>query len=98
LMASTQATRAMANEAEGLFQLCRDSKVHPDLGDKPVFVLSAGRSLQEGYPVALHQSLAALSTNGKHEILDGATHSGIVLKPEFAKICVQKILAVAQSK
>jgi hypothetical protein len=72
--------------------------VRPDLGNKPVVVLSAGRSLQEGYPVALHQGLAALSTNGKHEILEGATHSGIVLKPEFAKICVQRILAVAQSK
>ena len=84
----------MKSEAEVLLMVCRDSANLPNLGDKPLLVLSGQKSLDEGFPVALREQMAKLSTRGAHRIVPNASHSGIVLKPEPAAIAVAAILEV----
>jgi len=55
------------------------------LGAKPLIVLSAGQTLaQDPVFVDLHRELAALSTNGVHRVVDGASHGAMVLEAQYA--------------
>lgn len=94
LASSYKGSNAMKAEAVGLLDLCRDSAVLPDLQDKPLIVLSASRTIEDGFPVALHEQITKRSTRGVHRIVPNASHSGIVLKPEQAAVSVATILEV----
>jgi pimeloyl-ACP methyl ester carboxylesterase len=97
LASSYKASNAMKAEAVALFGLCRDSAQLPNLQDKPLLVLSGSKSLDEGFPVALREQMARLSTRGIHRIVVNASHSGIVLKPEPAAEVVAGILEVVNN-
>lgn len=94
LASSYKASSAMKAEAEGLLTVCRDSANLPSLEDRPLLVLSGSKSLEDGFPVALREQMARLSTRGAHRIVQNASHSGIVLKPESAAVSVAAILEV----
>ncbi len=81
LAATPKAANAIKSEANALFDICHDSAVFPKLGDKPVLVLSAAKTLEEGFPPRFHEEMAKLSTHGVHRVVPEATHSGMVLKP-----------------
>jgi pimeloyl-ACP methyl ester carboxylesterase len=97
LASTPKAMGAMRAEAEALFQLCAASWPFPSLGNKPLLVLSAGRTLAEGFPPAYHEEMAHLSTVGKREVVDGASHSGLVLRPEPAQRVVEAIIRVVRA-
>jgi pimeloyl-ACP methyl ester carboxylesterase len=97
LASSYQEANAMKSEAEALLTVCRDSMNLPNLGDKPLLVLSGQKSLDEGFSVALREQMARLSTRGVHRIVANASHSGIVLKPEPAAASVAAILEVVHA-
>ncbi len=94
LGSSSKELGALKAEAEALFALCKESLPFPSLGSKPLIVLSASRSLAEGFPSAFHEQLARLSDRGVHRVVPNASHSGLVLKPEPAAIAVDAILEV----
>jgi pimeloyl-ACP methyl ester carboxylesterase len=97
LASTPKAANAMKSEAVALFQLCRQSAELPDLGDKPVLVLSAARTLAEGFPVRYHEQMAHLSTRGVHRVVPDASHSGIVLKPGSAQVSADGIREVVDA-
>ena len=97
LASSYKEANAMKSEAEALLAVCRDSANLPNLGDKPLLVLSGQKSLDEGFPVALREEMARLSTRGAHRTVPNASHSGIVLKPEPAAASVAAILEVVHA-
>lgn len=91
LASPSKAAYAMKSEALALFSMCHDSAEFPNLGDKPVLVLSAARTLEEGFPARYHEQMAKLSTRGVHRIVPEASHSGIVLKPSPLHVSVEGI-------
>jgi pimeloyl-ACP methyl ester carboxylesterase len=63
-----------------------------DLGARPLVVLSAGQTLaQDPVFLDLHQELAALSRNGIHRVVDGASHADMVLNATFAEATISAI-------
>ena len=67
-----------------------------DFGDKPLVVLTAG-SGSDADSIAAHDDLAALSTNSAHRVVDGATHTSLVLDEQDAAATTQAILDVVSS-
>jgi pimeloyl-ACP methyl ester carboxylesterase len=97
-LASTyKGASAIKAEAVALFSVCKDSSTLPDLHDMPLIVLSASRTIEEGFPVALHEQMTKLSTRGIHRIVANASHSGIVLKPASADESIATILEVVSA-
>jgi hypothetical protein len=54
-----------------------------DFGDKPLAVLTAGSGSDAAWMEA-QDDLASLSTNSAHRVIDGATHTDLVLDEEAA--------------
>ncbi len=67
-----------------------------DFGDKPLVVLSAGVGSDAEWPQK-QQRLAALSTDGVHRVVDGASHEGLVGDPVHALTTGRAILEVVAS-
>jgi pimeloyl-ACP methyl ester carboxylesterase len=67
-----------------------------DFGDKPLVVLTAG-SGSDADKIAGHDDLAALSTNSAHRVVDGATHTSLILDEGDAAATTQAILDVVSS-
>jgi pimeloyl-ACP methyl ester carboxylesterase len=53
------------------------------LGATPLAVVSAGE--QDPDWLGLQEELATLSTNSRHHVIDGATHTSLVDDPEYAR-------------
>jgi pimeloyl-ACP methyl ester carboxylesterase len=81
----------------------------PSLGSRPLMVISANTAwLSRGAPAddarrtlnALHAELAGLSTNGRHRIIEGATHGSLVHNRDDAQAtiaAVETVLAAIQA-
>jgi pimeloyl-ACP methyl ester carboxylesterase len=67
-----------------------------DFGDKPLVVLTAG-SGSDADKIAAHDDLAAMSTNSAHRVVDGATHTSLILDEGDAAATTQAILDVVSS-
>jgi pimeloyl-ACP methyl ester carboxylesterase len=67
-----------------------------DFADKPLVVLTAGSGSAAGWS-AKQNALAALSTNGVHRVIDGATHASLISDEEDAAATTQAILDVVSS-
>jgi pimeloyl-ACP methyl ester carboxylesterase len=67
-----------------------------DFGDKPLVVLTAGSGHDAAW-FAAQDELASLSTNSAHRVIDGATHSDLVLEKDDAAVTSQAILDVVSS-
>lgn len=76
-MASTPGhVAAVIDEFAAVERLARDMRDTQDLGDIPVRVLSASDGDADFQ--ALQPDLAALSSNSRHDVIDGSTHSSII--------------------
>ena len=67
-----------------------------DFAAKPLFVLTAGK----GHPASWmreQSDAAALSSHSVHEVVDGATHTDLVLEEDYAAVTAQAIVAVVDS-
>jgi pimeloyl-ACP methyl ester carboxylesterase len=67
-----------------------------DFGDKPLAVLTAGTGSDAAW-MATQEDLASLSTNSVHRVIDGATHSDLVLQKDDAAVTSRAILDVVAS-
>jgi pimeloyl-ACP methyl ester carboxylesterase len=67
-----------------------------DFGDKPLVVLTAGSGHDASW-FAAQDDLATLSTNSAHRVIDGATHSDLILEEDAAAATSQAILDVVAS-
>ena len=67
-----------------------------DFGDKPLVVLTAGSGSDAAW-LAAQDDLASLSTNSAHRVIDGATHTDLVLDEDAAAATSQAILDVVSS-
>jgi len=67
-----------------------------DFGDKPLFVLTAGRGSDAAW-FAAQDHLATLSTNSTHRIVPGASHAALVDDKDGAAATTQAILDVVAS-
>nr|HMN30754.1 hypothetical protein [Caldilineaceae bacterium] len=72
-----------------------------DLGDKPLYVLSA---TEHGMPAEVEQlgaelqtELAGLSSNSIHQTVPGSDHASLLIKEEDAKATSTAILAVVEA-
>jgi len=67
-----------------------------EFADKPLFVLTAGK----GHPASWTREqtdASTLSSNSVHEIVDGATHTDLVIEEDYAAVTAQAIVAVVDS-
>lgn len=67
-----------------------------DFTDKPLVVLTAGSGSAAGW-LAPQISLAALSTNSAHHVIDGATHASLISDEDDAAATTQAIHDVVAS-
>jgi Ca2+-binding RTX toxin-like protein len=67
-----------------------------DFGDKPLIVLTAGSGHDAAW-FAAQDDLASLLTNSAHRVIDGATHSDLILEEDAAAATSQAILDVVSS-
>jgi pimeloyl-ACP methyl ester carboxylesterase len=67
-----------------------------DFGDKPLVVLTAGTGSDAAWMAAQNQTVT-LSTNSVHRVVDGATHSDLILKQAYAAVTAQAINDVVSS-
>jgi CMP-2-keto-3-deoxyoctulosonic acid synthetase len=74
----------------------RQDKALTSLGGKPLFVLTADRGQQSGWPAAQNK-LAGLSTNSVHETTHGATHAALLDDRNYAAVSSRAIEAVVRS-
>jgi pimeloyl-ACP methyl ester carboxylesterase len=64
-----------------------------NFSDKPLVVLTAGTGSQPGW-AASQEALASLSTNSRHRIIDGATHTSLITDQQGAAATIRGILDV----
>jgi len=67
-----------------------------DFGDKPLVVLTAGAETDATHDAAQNK-LATLSTGSSHRVVDGASHAGLILDEQYAKVTTRAILDVVSS-
>jgi pimeloyl-ACP methyl ester carboxylesterase len=67
-----------------------------DFGDKPLIVLTAGSGHDAGW-FAAQDDLATLSTNSAHRVVDGATHTDLILERDAAAATSRAIRDVVSS-
>jgi len=67
-----------------------------DFGDKPLVVLTAGAQTDATHDAAQNK-LATLSTDSSHRVADGASHPGLILDEQYAKVTTRAILDVVSS-
>jgi pimeloyl-ACP methyl ester carboxylesterase len=66
-----------------------------DFGDKPLFVLTAGEHPASW--ITAQKKMTTLSTNSAHQVVDGATHAGLLTEPQYAPHVTQAVLDVLTS-
>jgi pimeloyl-ACP methyl ester carboxylesterase len=69
---------------------------HPDLGDLPVVVVSAG--LADASQVARHADLAARSRRGRHVIAEGSGHWIPLDRPDLVAAIVREVVDAVASR
>ncbi len=67
-----------------------------DFNDKPLIVLTAGTGGRPGW-AASQETLAALSTNSLHRVIDGSTHASLIDEQDDAAATTQGILDVVSA-
>jgi pimeloyl-ACP methyl ester carboxylesterase len=67
-----------------------------DFTNKPLIVLTAGRGHDAAWSAA-QNDMATLSTNSVHRVIDGATHTSLIMEEEDAAATTQAILDVVAS-
>jgi pimeloyl-ACP methyl ester carboxylesterase len=67
-----------------------------DFGDKPLVVLTAGAETDATHDAA-QDKLATLSTDSSHRVVDGASHAGLILDEQDAKVTSSAVLEVVAS-
>jgi pimeloyl-ACP methyl ester carboxylesterase len=91
---------AFAAEVEALPE-SMDQVAHPGgFGNLPLVVLSstrggAGSTEELQTKLQLDAQIAALSSNSRHVVVDGATHTGLASNPDHARVTTEAILQVA---
>lgn len=93
-------------EGLDLIKSAAQAEASPGFGDRPLAVLTAGDrvAVSEGLPAAvakdldtiwmkLQTGLVALSSNGRQEIVQGATHDMPAEKPDVIVKAIQEVLA-----
>jgi len=93
-------------EGLDLIKSAAQAEASPGFGDRPLAVLTAGDrvAVTEGLPAAvakdldsiwmkLQTGLVALSSNGRQEIVQGATHDMPAEKPDVIVKAIQEVLA-----
>jgi pimeloyl-ACP methyl ester carboxylesterase len=93
---SPRELRADRDEFAELPTVFRQDKALTSLGGKPLFVLTADRGQQSGWP-ASQNKLAALSTNSVHQTTHGATHAALLEERNYAAVSSRAIGAVVRS-
>jgi pimeloyl-ACP methyl ester carboxylesterase len=93
---SPRELRADRDELAELPTVFRQDKALTSLGGKPLFVLTADRGQQSGWPAAQNK-LAGLSTNSVHETTHGATHAALLDDRNYAAVSSRAIEAVVRS-
>ena len=93
-------TRAALREFEAWQALWAPDAAHVmSLGDLPLTVITAGDVVRRD-PAhgVLQRELAALSRNARHVVIDGATHQGLVMRPEHAARVAAEIINLVRKR
>jgi pimeloyl-ACP methyl ester carboxylesterase len=73
-LATPRAARSVRDEFSEIRAAMSEARSLTTLGDRPLFVLTAGKGAEGGWADAQNE-LAALSTNSIHQVLPNASHS-----------------------
>jgi pimeloyl-ACP methyl ester carboxylesterase len=98
-MISTRSWRTTGDEIDAWLDHVNDevsgAKLPPDV---PLFVLTSGET-QQADPVhgELQRELAALSSRGVHQVLDGASHLGMLCSREHSRAVAAAVLEVVDA-
>jgi pimeloyl-ACP methyl ester carboxylesterase len=87
-------TSAVDEYMRGTASMQEAASLH-DFADKPLFVLTAGEHPASW--MAEQNELLTLSSNSAHQIVEGATHTDVVLEEEYAAATSRAVLAVVGS-
>ena len=93
--AQASTVRSVIDEYQRGGAAARQAASLRDFGDKPLFVLTAGKH-PASWMTAQKQT-TTLSTNSEHQVVDGATHSGLLNEPRNAAHVTRAVLAVITS-
>lgn len=93
--AQANTVRSVIDEYQRGGAAARQAASLRDFGDKPLFVLTAGKH-PASWMTAQKQT-TTLSTNSEHQVVDGATHSGLLNEPQNAAHVTRAVLAVITS-
>jgi pimeloyl-ACP methyl ester carboxylesterase len=94
--ATARTARSARDELAVARTLMRDAAALRSLGDRPLFVLTAGSGQEKGWSAA-QDRLARLSSNSVHVTARGATHQSLLQDRSDAPTTSRSILAVVHS-
>jgi len=95
LSPSTRQISATADEFSAIPRTTDQARGLRGLGGKPLAVVSAGT--QSSAWLGLQDELAALSSNSRHRVVDGATHVSVLYDREDAQITSAAIVGVVEA-
>ena len=95
LSPSTRQISATADEFSAIPRTTDQARGLRGLGGKPLSVVSAGT--QSPAWLGLQDELAALSSNSRHRVVDGATHESVLYDREDAQITSAAIVGVVEA-
>ena len=93
--AQASTVRSVIDEYQRGGAAAREAASLRDFGDKPLFVLTAGEHPASW--ITAQKRMTTLSTNSAHQVVDGATHGGLVAEPQYAARVTRAVLDVIAS-
>jgi pimeloyl-ACP methyl ester carboxylesterase len=93
--AQASTVRSVIDEYQRGGAAARQAASLRDFGDKPLFVLTAGE--QPAPWITAQKKMTTLSANSAHEVVDGATHGGLLVEPQHAAHVTRAVLSVLTS-
>ena len=93
--AQASTVRSVIDEYQRGGAAAREAASLRDFGDKPLFVLTAGEHPASW--ITAQKKMTTLSTNNAHQVVDGATHGGLLAEPQYAAHVTRAVLDVVAS-
>jgi pimeloyl-ACP methyl ester carboxylesterase len=94
--AASRYWQSLDAQMEALPTVFEEERQVTSLGDIPLLVLVSTEPNDAGHQIwrQANIEMADLSTNGSHQIVEGATHFSLVYRQSDAQVCIDRILEV----
>ena len=97
MLTTTRSLQAMASEMRSMRQTLAEALEQPDLGDKPLVVLTEGRRRAEFWH-DMQKKLVLLSTTGRQQVVENAGHFIHHDQPQIVVDAVRRVVEEARTR